>query len=81
MHTPLSLIVEHIDYIARKAGIDHIALGSDFDGAEMPESIADVTFLPALLEALRQRGYDDESLEKIAYRNWLRIFRDTWKPE
>ncbi len=81
VHTPLSLIVEHIDYIARKAGIDHIALGSDFDGAEMPESIADVTFLPALLEALRQRGYDDESLEKIAYRNWLRIFRDTWKPE
>lgn len=80
VHTPLSLIVEHIDYIARKAGIDHVALGSDFDGAEMPESIADVTFLPDLLEALRQRGYDGGSLEKIAYRNWLRIFRDTWRP-
>ena len=68
-----------MDYIALKTGIDYVALGSDFDGAEMPGSIADVTFLPDLLETLRQRGYDNESLEKVAYRNWLRVFRDTWK--
>lgn len=79
VHTPLSLIADHIDYVARKTGIDYVAFGSDFDGAEMPESLADVTFLPDLLETLRRRGYDDESLEKVAYRNWLRVFRDTWK--
>jgi membrane dipeptidase len=79
-HTPLSLIADHIDYVARKVGIDHVAFGSDFDGAEMPESLADVTFLPALVDTLRNRGYDSESLEKVAYRNWLRVLGETWKP-
>jgi membrane dipeptidase len=78
--TPLSIIADHIDYVAREAGIDHVAFGSDFDGAELPDAIDDVTKLPELIAMLRDRGYTDESLEKIAYKNWLRVFKDAWKP-
>jgi membrane dipeptidase len=76
---PLSSIVNQIDYVAQKFGIDHVAIGSDFDGSDMPECISDVTKLPDLIQALRSRGYDLESLEKITYRNWLRVFEATWK--
>jgi len=77
--TPLSSIVNHIDYVAQKIGVDHVALGSDYDGAEMPNCIKDVTGIPNLIQALRDKGYGEESLEEIAYRNWFRIFRETWK--
>ncbi len=76
---PLNSIVMHIDYVAQKIGVDHVAIGSDFDGAGIPGSIGDATGLPGLIQALRDNGYDKLSLEKIAYKNWLRIFRDTWK--
>src|SRR5690606_2796051 len=75
---PLEVMVRHIDYLVDKLGIDGVALGSDFDGATMPSAIGDVSGLPRLLEALREAGYDQESLEKIAYRNWLRVLRLTW---
>jgi membrane dipeptidase len=76
---PLTGIVSHIDYVAERIGVDHVALGSDFDGAVMPQGLGDVTRLPDLIQALRDRGYDDESLEKIAYRNWFRVLKDSWK--
>ena len=57
--TPLAEIVRHIDYIAGRIGIDHVALGSDFDGAVMPLELGDVAGLPKLVEALRGAGYDD----------------------
>jgi membrane dipeptidase len=76
---PISGIVRHIDYVAERIGIDHVALGSDFDGAQMPTELSDVAHLPKLIQALADRGYDDNSLEKIAYRNWFRVLRDTWK--
>ena len=76
--TPLSVIADHIDYVVREAGIDHVAFGSDFDGAELPGAIDNVTKLPELIKTLRGRGYSDESLEKITYKNWLRVFKDTW---
>jgi membrane dipeptidase len=75
----LAGIADHIDYIAERIGVDHVALGSDFDGAQMSQELHDVTGLPRLIEELRNRGYDDESLEKIAYGNWFRVLRDTWK--
>lgn len=77
--TPLSVIVDHIDYIVKRIGINHVAFGSDFDGAEMPKELHDVTGLPLLIQALQKQGYDNESMEKIAYKNWLRILKDTWK--
>ena len=75
---PLEVMVRHVDYLVDKLGIDGVALGSDFDGATMPAAIGDVAGLPALLEALAGAGYDRESLEKIAHKNWLRVLRLTW---
>ncbi len=76
---PLSQITRHIDYIAKRIGIDHVAFGSDFDGADMPASLKDAAGLPALIEQLRNDGYDQNAIEKIAYKNWLRVFKATWK--
>jgi len=76
---PVTGIVSHVDHVVERIGVDHVALGSDFDGAEMPSELADVAQLPRLMEALRDRGYDDDSLEKLGYRNWFRVLRETWK--
>lgn len=76
---PLTQITRHIDYIVDKIGIDHVAFGSDFDGADMPNDLHDVTGLPKLIDTLRASGYDDAALEKITYKNWLRVFTATWK--
>jgi membrane dipeptidase len=77
--TPLAQIVEHARYIADRIGVDHVAFGSDFDGATMPDELKDATGLPKLMAALAAAGFDDQALEKIAYKNWVRIFRETWK--
>ncbi len=76
---PITGIVDHIHYVAQRIGVDHVALGSDFDGAVMSQELRDVAALPRLIQALRDRGYDDQSLEQIAYRNWFRVLKDTWK--
>src|SRR4029079_13575022 len=78
-NVPLTQITQHIDYIVNRIGIDHVAFGSDFDGADMPNDLHDVTGLPTLIDTLRASGYDNAALEKIAYRNWLRVFEGTWK--
>ncbi len=77
--TPISEIVRHIDYFARRMGIDHVAFGSDFDGAEVPAELGGAAGLPKLVDALRAAGYDDESVAKITHGNWLRVLRDTWR--
>jgi membrane dipeptidase len=77
--TPLTEIVHHLNYMVDRMGIDCVALGSDFDGALMPQELGNVTGLPKLIAALRQHGYDDDSLRKIAYENWLRVLNQTWK--
>jgi membrane dipeptidase len=76
---PLTAIVRHIDYIASRIGVDHVAFGSDFDGADLPVGLDGIAGLPALLELLRDAGYDSETLAKIAHGNWLRVLGDTWK--
>jgi membrane dipeptidase len=78
--TPLSVIVDHIDYIANRIGIEHVALGSDFDGAVMPAELPDASGLKHLVAHLQDRGYDDESLGLITHRNWLRVLDDTLVP-
>ena len=77
--TPLADVVRHVDHVADKAGIDHVAVGSDFDGAAIPDEIGDVTGLPRVLEALRAAGYGDDDLRKIAHGNWLRVLREVWR--
>ncbi len=76
--TPITEIVRHIDYLAGRMGIDHVAFGSDFDGAEVPRELGGVAGLPKLVGALRAAGYDDESIVKITHGNWLRALRATW---
>jgi membrane dipeptidase len=76
--TSLSLIADHLVYIADRIGIDGVALGSDFDGAAMPSDLKDAAGMPKLIDELRSRGFDDEALRKIGYENWLRIFDATW---
>lgn len=77
--TPLEVMVRHIDYLVDKLGIDKVGLGSDFDGAKIPEAIGDVTGVPRLFEALRQAGYDEAALAQLAHRNWQRVLAATWR--
>jgi membrane dipeptidase len=78
--TPLAEIVRHVDYIADRIGVDHVAFGSDFEGATVPEELGGAGGLPKLVAALRDRGYDGEALAKITHRNWLRVFEQAWRP-
>lgn len=77
--TPLTDIVRHIDYIAGRIGVGHVALGSDFDGATMPAELGDVAGLPRLLAVLRTHGYDEDTLRKITHQNWVRVLEQTWR--
>jgi membrane dipeptidase len=77
--TPLRELVRHFCYIADRIGIDRLAIGSDFDGTTIPRDIGDVTGLPKVMAALRDGGFDEEALEKIALKNWLRVISHTWK--
>jgi len=76
--TTLDDLIRHIDHLVDKAGADCVGLGSDFDGAILPEAIADVAGLPRLTTALRAHGYDDETLRKIYFENWLRVLKRTF---
>jgi membrane dipeptidase len=66
-------IVEHIDHAVKVAGVDHVGLGSDFDGATMPLGMEDASQLPKLTDALLQKGYSDADVEKILGGNILRV--------
>ncbi len=77
-NTPMKEIVRHIDYAVNLMGVDHVALGSDFDGATMPDELGDVTGLPRLIEALLQQGYTEADVRKIAAENWVRVLKETW---
>jgi len=78
-NTPIDTMVRHIDYLVEHLGIDHVGLGSDFDGATVPQEIKDVTGLPKLIATLREHGYDEAALQKITHENWLRVLRKTWQ--
>ena len=77
--TPIEVMVRHIDYLVELLGIDCVGLGTDFDGAKIPQEIGDVTGLPKLINALRESGYDDTALNKLASENWVRVLSKTWK--
>jgi membrane dipeptidase len=71
---PLSRLLDHIEHVARVAGIDHVCLGSDFDGAPMmPVGLEDASKLPALTAALRARGWPPQDLKKLLGENILRV--------
>jgi membrane dipeptidase len=71
----LEQLCDHIDYIVKRIGIDHVGIGSDFFGGPTPEGLEDVSRFPHLLAALIRRGYSDTAIAKIAGRNFVRVFR------
>jgi membrane dipeptidase len=74
---PFSVIIDHIDHVAKVAGIDHVGLGSDFDGIPAtPEGIDSAADLPKITAALMARGYSAADCEKILGGNFLRVFRE-----
>lgn len=76
----LSRICDHIDHIRKVAGIDHVGLGSDFDGFGVspgsPQVMKDVSEMPKLTEELFRRGYTEEEIKKVLGGNWLRVYRE-----
>ena len=69
-------IIEHIEHAVKVAGVDHVGLGSDFDGANMPYGMEDATKLPKLTEALLQKGYSEGDVRKILGENTLRVMTE-----
>jgi membrane dipeptidase len=75
---PMSSLIDHIDHIAKVAGIDHVGLGSDFDGVSgaTPQGIDSAADLPKITQALLDRGYSTNDIRKILGGNLLRVFRE-----
>ncbi|MFZ0042659.1 MAG: dipeptidase [Solirubrobacteraceae bacterium] len=79
LDTPLELIAQHAAYVAERIGHEHVALGSDFDGAPVPAPLGDVAGMPKLLEALSAAGFTDTELDAIAWGNWRRVLGSWWR--
>jgi membrane dipeptidase len=76
----LSRVVDHIDYIVKLIGIDHVGIGSDFDGIQAtPTDLSTVADLPNLTAELLRRGYTEEDVDKILGGNMLRVMEETEK--
>ena len=76
LRPPLSLLIDHLDYIVRLTGIDHIGIGSDFDGiSSAPKELKDVTAMPLITKALLKRGYSEIDIKKILGENFIRVFQ------
>jgi membrane dipeptidase len=72
-HVSWEKIVDHLDHFVKLVGPDHVGLGSDFDGADMPEGMEDASKLPKITEALVRKGYSDADIRKILGGNTLRV--------
>ncbi len=72
-HVSWERIIDHIDHAVKLVGADHVGLGSDFDGADMPEGMEDCSKLPKISEALLRKGYSESDIKKILGENTLRV--------
>jgi membrane dipeptidase len=75
--TPLTTIVQHVRYVADRIGVDHVAFGSDFDGATIPAALGGADGYPKLIDALRDDGFSETEVQAIAWDNWRRVL-DAW---
>jgi membrane dipeptidase len=74
---PISKLIDHIDYIVKVVGIEHVGLGADFDGAmDFPEGAQDISMLPNITYELLKRGYSERDIRKILGENFLRVFAE-----
>jgi membrane dipeptidase len=76
MYADITEVVDHIDHVVELAGIDHVGIGSDYDGVgdSLPYGLKDVTSYPNLIFHLLKRGYSEEDIEKICYKNVWRVW-------
>jgi membrane dipeptidase len=74
---PFKSLIDHIDHVAKVAGVDHVGLGSDFDGVSgaTPQGIDSAADLPRITQALLDRGYSRDDIHKILGGNLLRVFK------
>lgn len=77
--TPLEVMTRHFSYIADRIGVEHLALGSDFDGATIPSPINDASGLPSLTRALEEAGFSPEEMTRITCTNWIRVLTEVWR--
>jgi membrane dipeptidase len=75
--TPIELIAQHARHVAERIGVEHVALGSDFDGATIPTAVGDVAGLPRVIDALVAVGFTNDEVAAIAWHNWRRVL-DAW---
>jgi membrane dipeptidase len=76
LRPPMSVLLDHLDYIVKMIGVDHVGLGSDFDGVNsLPQQLDDVTTYPLITKELLKRGYSKKDIRKILGGNFLRIFK------
>lgn len=76
LRPPMSALLDHLDYIVRLIGVDHVGLGSDFDGiSSSPQHLDDVTTYPLITQALRKRGYSKADVRKILGENFIRVLK------
>jgi membrane dipeptidase len=75
-NTTVQMVADHIDHVVEIAGIDHVGFGSDFDGVgDLPVGLEDASMMPDLIAELLKRGYADEDISKICYKNTFRVWR------
>ena len=75
LRTPLSVLIVHLDYMVKLIGVNHVGLGSDFDGVNsLPQQLDDVTAMPLITQQLLNRGYSKKDIRKILGGNFLRVF-------
>ena len=76
----LSLLIDHLDHIVKLIGVNHVGIGSDFDGINSaPRELNDVTDMPLITKELLKRGYSKTDIKKILGGNFIRVFRDNQK--
>lgn len=76
LRPPLSLLIDHIEYIAKLVGPEYVGLGSDFDGVSaLPQEMDDVSKLPLITKSLQERGWSDDAIKKILGGNFMRVWK------
>jgi membrane dipeptidase len=76
----MNILLDHLDYIVRLIGVDHIGIGSDFDGIELaPQDLDGVEDMPNITSALLVRGYSKKDIRKILGGNFIRVFKEVSK--
>ena len=79
VRTGFDVLIRHLDYMIERLGENGVAIGSDYDGAMVPEGVSDVSKLPVFIDALRAHGYDEALIGRVAFENWMDVLTRTWR--